>query len=43
MIGHPYPQTIEFLEQRLAEDLQQEEGVQVVSVEELMERRYQQR
>lgn len=40
IIGHPYPQTIEFLEQRLAEDLLQKEGVRVVSVEELLERKY---
>lgn len=40
IIGHPYPQTIEFLEARLAADLWQSEGVQVVSVEELLARRY---
>ena len=40
VIGHPYPQTIAFLEQRLAGDLLQEEGVEVISVEALLERKY---
>ena len=40
VIGHPYPQTIEYLEGRLTGNLLQEEGVQVVSVEELMQRKY---
>lgn len=40
IIGHPYPQTIEFLERRLAADLWHSEGVRVVSVEELLARRY---
>ena len=38
MIGHPYPQTIDYLERRLTEDLPAIEGVQVVSVEELLGR-----
>lgn len=38
MIGHPYPQTIDYLEQRLTEDLPAIEGVRVVSVEELLGR-----
>lgn len=40
IIGHPYPQTIEFLEQRLAGDIFEREGVRVVSVEELLARKY---
>lgn len=40
VIGHPYPQTIAFLEARLAGDLVQEEGVEVISVEALLERKY---
>ncbi|MFA5677133.1 MAG: divergent polysaccharide deacetylase family protein [Pseudomonas sp.] len=40
IIGHPYPQTIAFLEQRLAEDLLVSEGVEMVSVDELLERKY---
>lgn len=43
VIGHPYPQTIEFLEERLAGDLVREEGVRVVSIEELLERKYRER
>lgn len=42
IIGHPYPQTIEFLEQRLAGDFFEREGVRVVSVKELLARKYQQ-
>src|SRR5690606_2541600 len=38
MIGHPYPQTIDYLERRLTEDMPAIEGVQVVSVEELLGR-----
>lgn len=40
IIGHPYPQTIAFLEQRLAGDIFEREGVRVVSVEELLMRKY---
>ena len=40
LIGHPYPQTVDFLEQRLATDLLTQEGVQLVSVEELLARKY---
>ena len=43
IIGHPYPQTIAFLEQRLAGDIFEREGVRVVSVEELLMRKYVQR
>lgn len=39
VIGHPYPQTLEYLEQRLP-DLQREEGVKVVSLEALLARKY---
>lgn len=39
IIGHPYPQTLEYLEQRLP-DLQREEGVEVVSLEALLARKY---
>ena len=39
VIGHPYPQTLDYLEQRLP-DLQREEGIQVVSVEALLARKY---
>lgn len=38
LIGHPYPQTLEFLERRLAGDLLAEEGVEVVDVVELLGR-----
>lgn len=38
MIGHPYPQTIDYLERRLTEDMPAIEGVRVVSVEELLGR-----
>lgn len=38
LIGHPYPQTLEFLEWRLAGDLLAEEGVEVVDVVELLGR-----
>lgn len=40
VIGHPYPQTLDYLEQRLP-DLQREEGVKVVSLEALLARKYQ--
>ncbi|EZQ19484.1 polysaccharide deacetylase [Halopseudomonas bauzanensis] len=40
IIGHPYPQTLEYLEQRLPE-LQREKGVKVVSLEALLARKYQ--
>ena len=39
IIGHPYPETLDYLEQRLP-DLEREEGVKVVSVEELLARKY---
>ena len=39
MIGHPYPETLAYLERRLP-DLQRQEGVEVVSVEELLARKY---
>ena len=38
VIGHPYPQTLAFLERRLATDLVAEEGVKVVDVVELLGR-----
>src|SRR5690606_36668696 len=38
VIGHPYPQTLEFLEWRLSGDLMAEEGVEVVDVVELLGR-----
>lgn len=38
VIGHPYPQTLDFLERRLGGDLMAEEGVQVVDVVELLRR-----
>ena len=38
VIGHPYPQTLEFLEWRLSGDLVAEEGVEVVDVVELLGR-----
>lgn len=38
IIGHPYPQTLEFLEWRLAGDLMEEEGVEVVDMAELLVR-----
>ncbi len=40
IIGHPYAQTLDYLEQRLADDLLHSEGVEVVSVEELLARKY---
>ena len=40
VIGHPYAQTLDYLEQRLADDLLRSEGVEVVSVEELLARKY---
>ncbi|WP_226944605.1 divergent polysaccharide deacetylase family protein [Pseudomonas sp. FME51] len=39
IIGHPYPETLDYLEQRLP-GLKQDEGVVVVSVEELLARKY---
>lgn len=39
VIGHPYPETLAYLERRLP-DLQRQEGVEVVSVEELLARKY---
>ncbi|WP_157718690.1 divergent polysaccharide deacetylase family protein [Halopseudomonas litoralis] len=39
VIGHPYPETLDYLERRLA-GLEQVEGVLVVSVEELLARKY---
>lgn len=39
IIGHPYAETLDYLEQRLP-DLEREEGVRVVSVEELLARKY---
>ena len=39
IIGHPYPETLDYLEQQLP-DLEREEGVKVVSVEELLARKY---
>lgn len=39
IIGHPYPETLDYLEQRLP-GLEREEGVKVVSVEELLARKY---
>ena len=39
IIGHPYPQTLDYLEQRLV-DVEQEEGVLVLSIEELLARKY---
>lgn len=38
VIGHPYPQTLEFLEWRLSGDLLAKEGVEVVDVVELLGR-----
>jgi len=40
IIGHPYAQTLDYLERRLAGDLLRDEGVEVVSVEELLARKY---
>lgn len=40
VIGHPYPQTLAFLEWRLAGDLWEIEGVEIVSVDELLARKY---
>lgn len=40
VIGHPYAQTLAFLEWRLAGDLWESEGVDIVSVEELLARKY---
>lgn len=42
IIGHPYPQTLDYLERRLPE-LGYEEGVQVLSIEDLLARKYQSR
>lgn len=39
IIGHPYPETLDYLEQRLP-GLEQAEGVVVVSVEDLLARKY---
>lgn len=39
VIGHPYPETLAYLERRLP-DLEREEGVEVVSVEALLARKY---
>lgn len=40
IIGHPYPQTLDYLERRLP-GLESQEGVQVLSVTDLLARKYQ--